>query len=100
MFNNEFIVLTMELSLFNDLQMDLEKQQFQDERNERQRLLLERQTHEAETFDQESARQGFNALAIAEASTESFAEDDASVSGSMLSLAHSNSATSFTHTAL
>jgi len=79
--------------------MELEKQQFQDERNERQRLLLERQAHETETFDMESTRQGFNALAIAEASTESFGEDE-SVSGSLLSLAHSNSATSFTHTAL
>lgn len=81
-------------------QMELEKQQFQDERNERQRLLLERQAHELEAFDEESARQGFNALAIAEASTISIPDDDGSVSGSMLSLAHSNSASSFTHTAL
>ncbi|CAG2164175.1 unnamed protein product [Oppiella nova] len=80
--------------------MELEKQQFQDERNERQRLLLERQAHETETFDMESTRQGFNALAIAEASIECMGEDEASVSGSLLSLAHSNSATSFTHTAL
>ena len=80
--------------------MEVERQQFQDERNERQRLLLERQSHETETFDMESTRQGFNALAIAEASTECLGEDEASVSGSLLSLAHSNSATSFTHTAL
>ncbi|RWS13556.1 serine/threonine protein kinase TAO1-like protein [Dinothrombium tinctorium] len=78
--------------------MEMEKQQFQDERNERQRLLLERQAQEVQTFDEESARQGFNALAIAEASCESM--DDNSVSGSMLSLAHSNSATSFTHEVL
>lgn len=80
--------------------METEKQQFQDERAERQRLLLERQLNETENFDEESTRQGFDALAIAEASTESFADDDTSASGSMLSLAHSNSATSFTHTAL
>lgn len=79
--------------------MELEKQQFQDERNERQRLLIERQSHEIEVFDTESARLGFNALAIAEASCESMADED-SVSGSMLSLAHSNSVSSFTHTAL
>ncbi|RWS31878.1 serine/threonine protein kinase TAO1-like protein [Leptotrombidium deliense] len=78
--------------------MEMEKQQFQDERNERQRLLMERASQEVQTFDEESARLGFNALAIAEASCESI--DDNSVSGSMLSLAHSNSASSFTHAAL
>lgn len=86
--------------------MESERQQFQDERNERKRLLLERQAREIEDFDLESTQMGFNALAIADASTEPFAsglldgEDTASVSGSLLSLAHSNSATSFTHTAL
>lgn len=85
--------------------MEAERQQFQDERNERKRLLLERQQHEVDEFDLESTQMGFNALAIADASTEAFhpfqdVEDAASVSGSLLSLAHSNSATSFTHTAL
>lgn len=79
--------------------MDCEKKQFMDERNERLRLLVERQTQEMQAFDDESVRLGFNALAIAEASCESVS-DDHSVTGSMLSLAHSNSATSFTHAAL
>lgn len=85
--------------------MEDERQQFQNERNERKRLLLERQAQEIEKFDLESTQMGFNALAIADASTEPYPQlldndDSASVSGSLLSLAHSNSATSFTHTAL
>ncbi|XP_023235832.1 serine/threonine-protein kinase Tao isoform X1 [Centruroides vittatus] len=80
--------------------MELEKQQFQEERAERQRLLIDRQAREIEAFDEESARLGFNAAAIAEASQEPLSEDDISISGSSLSLAHSNSASSFTHTAL
>ncbi|XP_074593918.1 serine/threonine-protein kinase Tao [Brevipalpus obovatus] len=78
--------------------MESEKQQFQEERNERQRLLRERQAQEVQTFDEETARLGLNSLAIAEAS-ESM-RDDASTTGSMVSLAHSNSASSFTHAAL
>lgn len=82
--------------------MELEKNQFQEERSERQRLLLERQQQEIEAFDEESARLGFNAMAIAEASQEPFCDDehDASISGSMLSLVHSNSSSSFTHAEL
>lgn len=76
----------------------MEKLRFQEERNERQRLLTDRQAQEVQTFDEETARLGLNSLAIAEAS-ESI-RDDSSVSGSMLSLAHSNSASSFTHAAL
>lgn len=79
--------------------MDLEKQQFQEERAERQRLLCERQAREIEAFDEESARMGFNPLEIAEASREPLSDGD-SLAGSTLSLAHSNSASSFTHTAL
>ncbi|XP_015789434.1 serine/threonine-protein kinase TAO1 [Tetranychus urticae] len=78
--------------------MELEKHRFQEERNERQRLLTERQAQEIQTFDEETARLGLNSLAIVEAS-ESL-RDDSSVTGSMLSLAHSNSASSFTHAAL
>ncbi|PNF14844.1 Serine/threonine-protein kinase TAO1 [Cryptotermes secundus] len=74
--------------------MELETQQFLQERSERIRLLHERQDRELEQFDEESARLGFSALAIAEASKESY-PDDESLSGSMLSLAHSNSSTSF-----
>lgn len=81
--------------------MDLEKQQFQEERAERQRLLSERQQREIEAFDAESAHMGFNPAEIAEASRESLAASDVdSLAGSTLSLAHSNSASSFTHTAL
>lgn len=78
--------------------MKNEKEQFQEERNERQRLLRDRQTQEIQTFDEETVRLGLNSLAIAEAS-ESF-RDDASNTGSMVSLAHSNSSSSFTHAAL
>ncbi|XP_076367355.1 serine/threonine-protein kinase Tao-like isoform X1 [Tachypleus tridentatus] len=81
-------------------QMEQEKYQFQEERAERQRLLLERQAREIEAFDEESAKLGFNAMEIARASQEPVADDDLSISGSMLSLAHSNSASSFTHTQL
>ena len=83
--------------MFLPFQMENERQQFFDERNERLRLLMERQTHELQTFDEESVRLGFNALAIAEANFESCPPDESSVSGSTLSLAHSNSASSFTH---
>lgn len=69
--------------------MELETQQFLQERSERIRLLHEKQDRELEAFDEESARLGFSALAIAEASKESYPDDD-SLSGSMLSLAHSN----------
>ena len=96
--------------------MEIEKQQFSDERQERERLLQERQAQETQTYDEESARLGFDALAIAEASCES-GPDESSVGGSesfgifcsmtnefvcpgMLSLAHSNSTSSFTHAAL
>lgn len=65
-----------------DGQMEVEKQQFSDERQERQRLLVERQAQETQTYDEESARLGFNALAIAEASCES-GPDESSVGGSM-----------------
>ena len=78
--------------------MEVEKHRFQEERNERQRLLTERQAQEIQTFSEETARLGLNSLAIVEAS-ESL-RDDSSVTGSMLSLAHSNSASSFTHAAL
>lgn len=69
--------------------MELETQQFLQERSERIRLLHEKQDRELEAFDEESARLGFSALAIAEASKEAYPDDD-SLSGSMLSLVHSN----------
>ncbi|XP_026473171.1 serine/threonine-protein kinase Tao isoform X2 [Ctenocephalides felis] len=75
--------------------MDSELQQFLHERSERVRLLQERQERELDSFDEESARSGFSALAIAEAPKETYPDEEASLSGSMLSLAHSNSSTSF-----
>ncbi|KAL0266580.1 UNVERIFIED_CONTAM: hypothetical protein PYX00_009082 [Menopon gallinae] len=78
--------------------MDQETQQFSQERSERIRLLHEKQNMELEQFDEESARLGFSALAISEACKE-FCDDD-SFSGSMLSLTHSNSSTSFPPTSL
>lgn len=90
----------MNTNLLSLKQTETEKKQFQDERNERHRLLVERQGQEMQTFDEESARQGFDVMAIAEASCESSVGDETSVTGSMLSLAHSNSNSSFTHAAL
>lgn len=77
--------------------MASENQRFLEERGERIRILHEKQERELEEFDEESVRLGFSALAIAEISDMSrdVYDDDASLSGSMLSLAHSNSSTSF-----
>lgn len=98
--------------------MESENQQFMQERAERLRLLSERQERELDAFDQESACLGFryirlninaslplfkmliqrihySALAIAENSKEVYPDEEQSLSGSMLSLAHSNSSASF-----
>ncbi|XP_066148740.1 serine/threonine-protein kinase Tao isoform X1 [Euwallacea fornicatus] len=78
-----------------------ENQRFIEERGERIRILHEKQERELEEFDDESVRLGFSSLAIAEMSLplEDMSRDDfdgeSSLSGSMLSLAHSNSSTSF-----
>lgn len=80
--------------------MEIEKQQYQNERNERQRILIDRQNHETQTFDQESARLGLNAISLQDNYDMVAPDQNDSVAGSMLSLAHSNSASSFTHTAL
>ncbi|XP_039278827.1 serine/threonine-protein kinase Tao [Nilaparvata lugens] len=65
--------------------METETQQFLQERSDRIRMLHERQDKELQHFDEESARLGYSALAIAEASRENYPDDD-SLSGSMLSL--------------
>lgn len=98
--------------------METELQQFSQERSERVRLLREKHERQLESFDIESASMGFrwdtpfdlfepqlnslfkfifSALALAEATRETYPEDtlEGSLSGSMLSLAHSNSSTSF-----
>lgn len=75
--------------------MEMEMAQFAAERGERTRLLHERHERELAQFDSESVRLGFSALAIAEGSREGYGEEEQSLSGSMLSLAHSNSSASF-----
>lgn len=75
--------------------MESECAQFVAERAERTRLLHDRHERELEHFDNESARLGFSAMAIAEGSRDGYGEEEQSLSGSMLSLAHSNSSASF-----
>jgi thousand and one amino acid protein kinase len=50
-------------------QMELETQQFLQERSERIRLLHERQDRELEQFDEESARLGFRLVPLIKCST-------------------------------
>lgn len=76
---------------FLEQKMEEETQQFKHERSERIRLLHERQLREIEAFDEESTRLGFSAMMIAEAAHEPYPDDDTSLTGSMLSLAHSTS---------
>ncbi|GAB6030346.1 hypothetical protein CHUAL_006011 [Chamberlinius hualienensis] len=71
--------------------MEEETVQFQHERSERIHLLQSRHQRELDGFDEESTRLGFSALSIAEPSKEPYPDDDTSFTGSMLSLAHSNS---------
>ncbi|XP_063628505.1 serine/threonine-protein kinase Tao [Cydia splendana] len=75
--------------------MEMESAQFLAERAERTRMLHERHERELDHFDNESARLGFSAMAIAEGSRDGFGDEEQSLSGSMLSLAHSNSSASF-----
>lgn len=66
--------------------MQLETEKVAQERAERIRLLQEKHQREREQFDEESARMGLSALAIANLPSDYFPDDD-SISGSMLSLA-------------
>ncbi|CRL08117.1 CLUMA_CG020882, isoform A [Clunio marinus] len=75
--------------------METELQQFGQERMERIRLLQEKQEKQLEIFDLESVNMGFSALSLAEASQETYPDEEGSLNGSMLSLAHSNSSASF-----
>merc|ERR1712130_925918 len=69
-----------------------ESSQFRQERQERIRLLHERQAKEVDQFDEESTRLGFSAMNIAESSKEpGYGEDN--ISDQRLS--HSSSASSF-----
>uniref|UniRef100_A0A1A9WT31 non-specific serine/threonine protein kinase n=1 Tax=Glossina brevipalpis TaxID=37001 RepID=A0A1A9WT31_9MUSC len=75
--------------------MEAELQQFNQERAERLRMKHEKHVKELEAFDEESIALGFSALAITEGSRETYPDEEGSLSGSMISLAHSNSSTSF-----
>ncbi|XP_068152575.1 LOW QUALITY PROTEIN: serine/threonine-protein kinase Tao [Drosophila tropicalis] len=75
--------------------MDAELQQFNQERAERLRMKHEKHTKELEAFDNESIALGFSALSLTEVSREAYPDEEGSLSGSMISLAHSNSSTSF-----
>lgn len=78
------------------MQIEIEKNQFQEDQNERKRSLLERQKQELQTFDEESVRMGLNAMII----NENYNSNDEN-NGSVISLVHtSNSNNSFTHTQL
>merc|ERR1719233_1362909 len=72
--------------------MEEESSQFRQERQERIRLLHERQAKEVDQFDEESTRLGFSAMNIAESSKEpGYGEEN--ISDHRLS--HSSSASSF-----
>lgn len=75
--------------------MESECAQFLADRSLRSRKLHEQHERELEHFDSESARLGFSAMAIAEAGKDGYGDEEQSLSGSMLSLAHSNSSASF-----
>merc|ERR1719339_433714 len=74
--------------------MEEESSQFRQERQERIRLLHERQAKEVDQFDEESTRLGFSAMAIAESSKEpGYGEENISGPGSR-QISHSASAAS------
>ncbi|XP_037950838.1 serine/threonine-protein kinase Tao isoform X2 [Teleopsis dalmanni] len=75
--------------------MEAELQQFNQERAERLRMKHEKHAKELEAFDEESAALGFSELSLNEVSRETYPDEEGSLSGSMISLAHSNSSTSF-----
>merc|ERR1719245_1755975 len=74
--------------------MEEESSQFRQERQERIRLLHERQAREVDQFDEESTRLGFSAIAIAESSKEpGYGEENISGPGTR-QISHSASASS------
>merc|ERR1711962_1725668 len=74
--------------------MEEESSQFRQERQERIRLLHERQAKEVDQFDEESTRLGFSAIAIAESSKEpGYGEENISGPGTR-QISHSASASS------
>lgn len=75
--------------------MDNERRQFASERLSRQQLLAKRQMADLEKFDLESNQMGFSLAEILAAEESGGLVGAQSLSGSLLSLAHSNSTTSF-----
>ncbi len=80
------------------IQMEEETAKFQQERAERNHQLLERQSREVEDFDLQTTTMGLDAVQIAEATQDSYNDDDLdSIRGSVLSLTPSTSSNSFSH---
>lgn len=78
--------------------MDEESGKFQSERSERQQSLRDRQGRQIEDFDLQSTTLGLDAMHIAEATQDSYHDDDLdSIRGSVLSLTPSSSSSSFSH---
>ncbi|OQR66107.1 serine/threonine-protein kinase TAO1-like [Tropilaelaps mercedesae] len=77
------------------LQMESERKQFATERLSREHLLSKRQVADLEKFDFESSQMGFSLAELLAAEESGGLAGAQSLSGSLLSLAHSNSTTSF-----
>lgn len=75
--------------------MENERKQFAAERLSREHLLTKRQMTDLEKFDLESNQMGFSLAEILAAEESGGLVAAQSLSGSLLSLAHSNSTTSF-----
>lgn len=75
--------------------MDNERKQFAAERLSREHLLSKRQMQELDKFDLESNQMGFSLAEILAVEESGGLVAAQSLSGSLLSLAHSNSTTSF-----
>ena len=80
------------------LQMEEESTRFMNEREERIKETMERQSREIDEFDLESSTMGLDAMHIVEATQQSYKDEDLdSVRGSVLSLTPSTSTNSFSH---
>ncbi|KAI0220730.1 Serine/threonine-protein kinase TAO1 [Lamellibrachia satsuma] len=78
--------------------MEEESTRFMNERDERIKEMIERQSREIDEFDLESSTMGLDAMHIVEATQESYRDEDLdSVRGSVLSLTPSTSTNSFSH---
>ena len=78
--------------------MEEESTRFMNEREDRIKDTMERQSREIDVFDLESSTMGLDAMHIVEATQESYRDEDLdSVRGSVLSLTPSSSTNSFSH---